>query len=160
MSLWSEFDARCMALALEAADAAAACGEVPVGAVIASAHGEEQKIIAVAANSPIGHCDPTAHAEIVALRAAAQHIGNYRLTGCTLYVTLEPCTMCCGALAHARIERLVFAAREPKAGAVCSTAQVLDHEALNHRVSWQEGLMAEDSSALLRQFFRSRRQSS
>lgn len=160
MSLWSEFDARCMALALEAADAAAACGEVPVGAVIASAHGEEQKIIAVAGNGPIGQCDPTAHAEIVALRAAAQHIGNYRLTGCTLYVTLEPCTMCCGALAHARIERLVFAAREPKAGAVCSTAQVLDHEALNHRVSWQEGLMAEDSSALLLQFFRSRRQSS
>jgi tRNA(adenine34) deaminase len=160
VSLWSEFDARCMALALEAADTAAACGEVPVGAVIASAHGEGQKIIAVAANSPIGQCDPTAHAEIVALRAAAQHIGNYRLTGCTLYVTLEPCTMCCGALAHARIERLVFAAREPKAGAVCSTAQVLDHEALNHRVSWQEGLMAEDSSALLRQFFRSRRQSS
>ena len=160
MSHWTEFDARCMALAIEAADAAAARGEVPVGAVVVRRYGDEHEVIAVAANSPIGQCDPTAHAEIVALRAAAQHIGNYRLTGCTLYVTLEPCTMCCGALAHARIERLVFAAREPRAGAVCSTAQVLDHEALNHRVSWQEGLMAEDSSALLRQFFRTRRQSS
>src|SRR6185437_12083004 len=104
--------------------------------------------------------DPTAHAEIVALRAAAQAIGNYRLTGCTLVSTLEPCAMCAGAMIHARIDRLIFAADDPKAGAAGSVLSVLNHAALNHQMGLDRGLLAEESAALLREFFQRRRSSS
>src|SRR6186713_3279074 len=116
------------ALALAAAGRAA--GEVPVGAVVVL----DGTVIGEGANQPIGSNDPTAHAEIVALRAAATRVGNYRLTGATLYVTIEPCTMCAGALVHARVRTLVFGAREPRAGAVVSTASAIENAALNHRV--------------------------
>ena len=109
------------------------------------------------ANQPIRAHDPTAHAEIVALRAACAHVGNYRLTGATLYVTIEPCTMCAGALIHARIQTLVFGAREPRAGAVVSTAHVIENAGLNHRVEVVEGVLADDCGALLKAFFRERR---
>ena len=143
-----------MALALEAASAAVAKGEVPVGAVLVADSGE---VLAVASNAQITSCDPTAHAEILTLRLGAEKLNNYRLQGCTLYVTLEPCTMCCGALIHARVRRLVFATREPKAGAVVSTASTFGNPALNHIVEWEEGVSAEASAALLRQFFYDRR---
>lgn len=142
-----------MQRALSLAEGAAAAGEVPVGAVLVRG----DQVLAEAGNRPIASHDPTAHAEICALRTAAARAGNYRLPDTTLYVTLEPCTMCCGALVHARIGRLVFAAREPKAGAVVSTATVLDHPTLNHRVNWSEGLLAEVSARLLSDFFAARR---
>jgi len=143
-----------MRRALEWAERAARAGEVPVGAVVV----RDGEVLGEGANQPIGSHDPTAHAEIVALRAAARHVGNYRLTGATLYVTIEPCTMCAGALIHARIETLVFGAREPRAGAVVSTATVVANAALNHRVAVVEGVLAEESSALLKTFFRERRE--
>ena len=143
-----------MTLALEAASAAASKGEVPVGAVLAADSGE---VLAVASNAQITSCDPTAHAEMLALRLGAEKLNNYRLPGCTLYVTLEPCTMCCGALIHARVRRLVFATREPKAGAVVSTVSTFSNPALNHIVEWEEGVSAEASATLLRQFFNDRR---
>lgn len=140
--------------ALDCARSAALAGEVPVGAVLVSADGE---CLARAGNAQIGMHDPSGHAEILALRQAASRQGNYRLPGTTLYVTLEPCTMCCGALVHARIQRLVFAAREPKAGAVVSTVHALDNPSLNHRVEWHEGLLAEESASVLKAFFAERR---
>ena len=149
----SKVDYRFMGRALELAASAADQGEVPVGAVL-TLHGE---IIGEGANQLISTADPTAHAEIVALRDAAQRQNNYRLPGSTLYVTLEPCTMCVGAMVHARIARLVFGAREPRAGVVCSRAQDLDRDFYNHRVAWEEGLRAEESAALLQAFFRARR---
>lgn len=139
--------------ALRLARRAGEAGEVPVGAVLV-ANGE---LIGEGRNRVIGAADPTAHAEIAALRDAARRVGNYRLPDTTLYVTLEPCTMCLGALVHARVRHLVFAAREPRAGAVCSAAQLLDSDFYNHRVAWREGVLAGDSSALLRDFFRTRR---
>jgi tRNA(adenine34) deaminase len=143
-----------MQRALQLARAAAAQGEVPVGAVLV----EEGRIIGEGANAQIGRSDPTAHAEINALRAAAAARGNYRLPGSVLYVTLEPCTMCCGAMIHARVASVVFAAREPRAGAVVSTRSLLDEAGFNHRVSWREdGTFAEVSAELLRSFFRARR---
>lgn len=150
----AEWDLRCMERALELADKAAAAGEVPVGAVIASASGE---IIAEGWNRPISSCDPTAHAEIVTLRAAAAHTGNYRLPGTTLYVTVEPCTMCAGALLHGRIERLVFAALEPKAGAILSQSRVLDAPFCNHRVRYEQGLLAGAAAERMSGFFQRRR---
>ena len=150
-------DAIYMRRALLCAAAAGDEGEVPVGAVLVGPGGE---VLAEAGNGQIGASDPTAHAEILTLRRAAANLGNYRLPGSTLYVTLEPCTMCCGALVHARIERLVFAAREPKAGAVVSTLATLDNTSLNHRVPWQEGLMREESGHLLKAFFAARRKRS
>ena len=147
-------DRQFMVQALESAEEAARRGEVPVGACLVSASGE---VLAHAGNGQIGACDPSAHAEINVLRAAAQALGNYRLPGTTLYVTLEPCMMCCGALIHSRVSRLVFAAREPKAGAVVSTAALLERSGLNHRTTWSEGLLAEESAALLRAFFAARR---
>ena len=108
-------------------------------------------------NQPIGARDPTAHAEILALRDAARRLGNYRLVGATLYVTLEPCTMCVGAVMHARIERLVFGAREPRAGAVVSHLNLPDQPWFNHRLQWRGGVLAEESAALLQKFFRARR---
>ena len=152
---FTEWDQRCMALALEEAQRAADRDEVPVGAVLTRGN----VILAYRGNAQIELQDATAHAEIRMLREAGVREGNYRLPGTTLYVTLEPCTMCCGALVHARIKRLVFAAKEPKAGAVLSSANLLDNASLNHRVVWQEGLMSRESSRLLQSFFRSRRQS-
>ncbi len=142
-----------MRRALALADRAAAAGEVPVGAVVVS----DGQLLGEGWNQVIGASDPTCHAEIVALRAAARARGNYRLPGTTLYVTLEPCTMCAGALIHARVEHLVFGAREPRAGVVCSTAALLDEEHYNHRVHWTEGVLGADSAARLQDFFRARR---
>lgn len=142
-----------MAMALTLAEEAAEAGEVPVGAVLV----RDGVIIGVGRNRQIELADPTAHAEVNALRAAARAVGNYRLPGSLLFVTLEPCTMCCGALVHARVAELVFATREPRGGAVVSTAQALDNPALNHRVRYREGPLRDESAALLRTFFRARR---
>ena len=142
-----------MRRALELADKAAALDEVPVGALVV----RDNALLGEGWNQVISAADPSAHAEVVALRAAARHVGNYRLSGATLYVTLEPCTMCSGAMVHARIERLVFAATEPKAGVVCSRGQLLDEPWLNHRVEWEGGVLAEASSARLQDFFKARR---
>jgi len=143
-----------MALALRQADIAAAQGEVPVGAVLV--RGGE--LLAEGFNQPIGSSDPTAHAEIVVLRAAAHAAGNYRLSGCSLYVTIEPCTMCVGALVHARIETLIFGAREPRAGAVVSQHRLLDSSVYNHRPAFVEGILSDDCAVRLQEFFRARRQ--
>ena len=151
---FSESDHQFMALAMEEAERAASLGEVPVGAVVVL----DGEIIALECNRQITLNDPSAHAEVLALRKAGQMLGNYRLPGCELFVTLEPCTMCCGTLVHARVKRLVFAATEPKAGAVTSTTRCLDNPALNHRVESYQGLMADESAKLLREFFRSRRE--
>lgn len=150
-------DEHFMRLALAEAEQAAAKGEVPVGAVIVAA--DQQTVIASGHNQPISSKDPTAHAEVVALRAAAQYLQNYRLDGCTLYVTLEPCTMCVGALVHARIQRVVFAASEPKAGSLLSARQLMAPEAgyFNHRFAWQGGVLAEHAREQLQAFFKSRR---
>ena len=142
-----------MRAALELAQEAADQGEVPVGAVVV----REGKIIGRGCNTPITKADPTAHAEINALREAAMTAGNYRLPGATLVVTVEPCTMCAGALLHARIETLVFGARESRAGAIFSSAKVLENPGLNHRVTVVEGVLAEQCGALMSSFFRERR---
>jgi tRNA(adenine34) deaminase len=143
-----------MQLAIAEARAAEAAGEVPVGAIVVSAEGE---VIGRGGNLVLRSSDPTAHAEIVALRAAGRALNNYRLTGSTLYCTLEPCSMCAGAILHARITRLVFAAADPKAGACGSVLSVMNHPALNHRVDVVPGVLAEDCGAMLTGFFRSRR---
>jgi tRNA(adenine34) deaminase len=148
-------DLELMQAALNEARAAQAADEVPIGAVILF----EGRIVARGQNRVLRDSDPTAHAEIIALRAAAQAIGNYRLTGCTLVTTLEPCAMCAGAMIHARIDRLVFAADDPKAGAAGSVLTVLNHAGLNHQMTLDPGLLAEESAALLRQFFQRRRTS-
>ena len=139
--------------ALAQARAAELAGEVPVGAVVVS----DGLILARGRNRVIADADPTAHAEIVALRAAARALGNYRLENCDLYTTLEPCAMCAGAILHARIRRLVFAAPDPKAGACGTVLAVLNHPRLNHRVEVTGGLLAAQSAALLTNFFRARR---
>lgn len=144
-----------MRIALEAAQAAAAAGETPVGAVVFDpASGE---IIAVGANAPIGACDPTAHAEIQALREAARKLGNYRLTDLTLVVTLEPCAMCAGAISHARIGRLVYGASDPKGGGVAHGARVFDQPTCHWRPEVTAGVLADESAELLRGFFQARR---
>ena len=144
-----------MRIALEAAQAAAARGEAPIGAaVIDPASGE---IVATAGNSSIGLADPTAHAEILALRAAAAKLGNYRLTGLTLVVTLEPCAMCAGAISHARIGRLVFGAPDAKGGAVINGPRFFDQPTCHWRPEVEGGVLAEESAALLRSFFQARR---
>lgn len=143
-----------MEAALVKAQMAAEAGEVPVGAVVVY----EGQIIAGGQNRVLRDKDPTAHAEIVALRAAAAALGNYRLLGCTLYVTLEPCAMCAGAMIHARIDRLAYAAPDPKAGAAGSVLQVINHPRLNHQMFVHSGIYAEQASELLRSFFRDRRQ--
>jgi len=142
-----------MAEALALARQAEAAGEVPVGALIVL----NGQIIGRGANSPIASHDPTAHAEILALRQAASHIGNYRLEGATLYSTLEPCVMCAGALVHARIARLVFGARDLRFGGVRSKFQLADHDLLNHRIEIHEGTLAADCAALLQDFFARKR---
>ena len=144
-----------MRIALEAAQAAAAAGETPVGAVVVDpATGE---VIAVGANQPIGTNDPTAHAEIVALREAARKLGNYRLTDLTLVVTLEPCAMCAGAISHARIGRLVFGAQDPKGGAVVNGPRFFDQPTCHWRPKVEGGVLAEEAGELLRGFVRARR---
>lgn len=153
-------DIHFMQLALNQATEAQAKNEVPVGAVIVAADG--QTILAQAHNAPISANDPTAHAEITALRQAANTINNYRLDGCTLYVTLEPCTMCVGALVHARIAKVVFAASEPKAGSLQSQRQLMNEASsgyYNHRFVWQGGVLAHAAALQLRTFFKARRQS-
>lgn len=140
--------------ALALAQGAAAVGEVPVGAVITDADG---KIVSEAANAPIRLHDPTAHAEILAIRAACRETGNYRLPGHTLYVTLEPCTMCAAAIANARIARVVYAASDPKGGAVDSGVQFFAAPTCHHRPDVTSGLRAETAAKMLRDFFRARR---
>lgn len=142
-----------MEKALALAEAAGRAGEVPVGAVIVR-HGD---LLGEGSNAPILTYDPTAHAEIRALRAAAAAVGNYRLPGTTLYVTIEPCAMCAGAMVHARVKRLVFGAREPRAGSVVSQAKLLNAEYFNHQIEVTEGVLAQRCGQLVRQFFEERR---
>lgn len=146
-------DREFMLAALAEAQQAAERDEVPVGAVLVF----ENRIIARTGNRTIVDCDPTAHAEIVALREAAQILKNYRLPGATLYVTIEPCAMCCGAMIQARIARLVYGADDAKGGAVRSCFSVLDHPQLNHRVDVTAGVLADESAAALKTFFSARR---
>ena len=128
--------------------------EVPVGAVVV----RDGQVIARACNRPISSCNPVAHAEILALQLAAEAIGNYRLVDCDLYVTLEPCTMCAGAIVHSRIRRLVYGALEPKAGAIASATQVLEQPQMNHRVTVVGGILQDRCSEMISDFFRTRRQ--
>lgn len=146
-------DLEAMNAALAQARLAAEGGEVPIGAVVVY----NGVIIAQAQNCVIRHVDPTAHAEMIVLRTAAKALSNYRLNGCTLYVTLEPCAMCAGAMVHARLDKLVFAATDPKAGACGSVLGVLNHPRLNHQMWVEQGIGAEESAELLRGFFRERR---
>ena len=146
-------DEKFMRLALREAVKAAEEEEVPVGALLV----REGRVVARAHNRPIGMKDPSAHAEILALRRAARKLGNYRLTGCTLYVTIEPCSMCAGAMIQARLRRVVFGASDPKAGASGTVLTVLNHPRLNHQVEIVEGVLAEECAAILREFFASRR---
>ena len=143
-----------MNLALDQARLAAAAGEVPVGALII----KDGRIVGRGHNRNLLENDPTAHAEIVALRQAAAHLGNHRLSGCTLYATIEPCSMCAGALIHARVSRLVYGAPDPKAGAAGSVLQILNHPRLNHQMEVTPGILAGPCSAILQEFFRRKRQ--
>jgi tRNA(adenine34) deaminase len=146
-------DADWMQAALMLAGRAAASGEVPVGAVLV----QGESLLAEGWNQPIVTHDPTAHAEVMALRAAGRTLGNYRLADTTLYVTLEPCLMCVGAIVHARVARLVFGARDPKSGAVSSLCQGFEMPGLNHRVASSGGVLADECGAILKEFFRNRR---
>jgi tRNA(adenine34) deaminase len=153
VSCWSAIDRHFMQLAIREAAAAAAAGEVPVGAVVVR-NGEP---IAQGYNRPVSTSDPTAHAEIIALRAAASREKNYRLNGVDLYVTLEPCAMCVGAMLHARVGRLVFGAYDSKAGAAGSVLDLANNRLLNHRMEVNGGLMQEECAEILKKFFDSRR---
>lgn len=154
MDSWSQDDLYFMRLALEEAEAAERDWEVPIGAVLVV----EGRLAGRGRNSPVTTHDPTAHAEILALRSAGQWLRNYRLPGATLYVTLEPCLMCFGALTHARIDRVVYGASDPKVG-VTRMAHLLEDANLNHRLQLQGGLLADESRAMLQSFFKARRQS-
>ena len=147
-------DEHFMQLALQQAQQGAALGEVPVGAVLVL----QGEVIGVGFNCPISTHDPSAHAEMVAIRAAAGHVGNYRLPGSTLYVTLEPCSMCAGLIVHSRIQRVVYGTTEPKAGVVVSRGEFFAQDFLNHRVLVEGGVLAGQCAAELREFFRLRRQ--
>lgn len=149
----TEADEKWMRRALALAEAAATRGEVPVGAVLT----KEDSVLASAGNSPISLNDPTAHAEMLALREAAARIGNYRLPGTTLYVTLEPCIMCMGAIIHARVSRLVFGALDPKTGAVQSCYSIGSDGRLNHSLEITSGVLQDDCSIILKEFFRHKR---
>jgi len=142
--------------ALDEARRAGAAGEVPVGAVVVI----DGAVVGRAHNAPIALADPTAHAEVLALRAAGEKRGNYRLAGATLYATVEPCAMCCGAALHARVARVVYGARDPKAGAVESLYRLLDDARLNHRAATTGGVLAEEAARLLSAFFETRRSGS
>jgi tRNA(adenine34) deaminase len=146
-------DDRFMREALAEAQAAADAGEVPIGAVTVL----KGEIVGRGQNRVLRNLDPTAHAEIVAMREAARTLGNYRLVDCELFVTLEPCAMCAGAIIHARLQRLVYGARDPKAGAAGSVLEVLNHPRLNHQMEVTEGVLSEECGELLREFFRQRR---
>jgi tRNA(adenine34) deaminase len=146
-------DEHFLLLALEQAKAAATAGEVPIGAVLV----RDGEVIAAGQNRVIRDNDPTAHAEIVALREAGRVLGNYRLTGCDLYVTLEPCAMCAGAMMHARLGRLVYGAPDPKGGADGSVLEVLNHPRSNHQIEVVRDVLADESGSLLREFFAARR---
>jgi tRNA(adenine34) deaminase len=154
MSSTDPSDEAAMRAALDAAREAYARGEVPVGAVVTDPSGT---IIAHGANAPIATNDPTAHAEILALRAAGRALANYRLPGCTLHVTLEPCAMCVGAIVHARVARLVFAAPDPKSGACGSVLDLTTSPAFNHRIVVTRGVLEKESAELLKRFFAERR---
>jgi tRNA(adenine34) deaminase len=146
-------DTEAMEAALVEARCAAEAGEVPIGAVVV----RDAEIVARGQNRVLRDNDPTAHAEIVAMREAAKILGNYRLNGCSIFVTLEPCAMCAGAMIHARLDRLVFATADPKAGACGSVLSVLNHPQLNHKMKVEQGILAEEAGELLRNFFRERR---
>ena len=146
-------DAAWMRLALEQARIAAEAGEVPVGALVT----KDGEIVGQGHNRNLLDNDPSAHAEIVALREAAARLGNHRLGGCEMFVTIEPCAMCAGALIHARLARLVYGASDPKAGAVASVLQVLNHPGLNHKIEVKSGVLEAECSAVLQTFFRSKR---
>ncbi|HKE31780.1 MAG TPA: tRNA adenosine(34) deaminase TadA [Candidatus Angelobacter sp.] len=149
----SREDAAWMRAALEQARIAAHAGEVPVGALVT----KDGEIVGQGHNRNLLDNDPSAHAEIVALREAAARLGNHRLGGCEMFVTIEPCAMCAGALIHARLARLVYGASDPKAGAVASVLQVLNHPGLNHKMEVKSGVLADECSAVLQTFFRSKR---
>ncbi|MFM2028863.1 MAG: hypothetical protein RL517_54 [Pseudomonadota bacterium] len=149
----AELDRQFMQQALEQARLAAAAGEVPVGAVLV----RDGHVISRGFNKPISNHDPSAHAEMMALRAAAQAEANYRLPGTTLYVTLEPCAMCAGAMLHARIDRVVFGASDPKTGAAGSVLNIFSEKQINHQTEVDGGIMSEDCGEVLRQFFKERR---
>lgn len=151
----SVYDESFMRLAIAQAERAAQCGEVPVGAVVVR-NGE---VIATGANAPISRHDPSAHAEMLALRSAAQALGNYRLSDCTVYVTLEPCAMCSGAMFHARIKEVVFGAHDPKTGVAGSVLNLYEHRQINHHTSVRGGVLADECGRLLQHFFAQRRQS-
>ena len=152
-SILSMTDIDFMQAALHEARLAGEAGEVPIGVIIV----RDGEIIARGQNRVLRDLDPSAHAEVVALRAAAKAVANYRLNGCTLFVTLEPCSMCAGAMVHARIARLVFATADPKAGACGTVLNVLNHPQLNHQMQMEQGLLAGEAAELLRSFFRERR---
>ena len=145
----SDFMTRALELAQQAADR----GEVPVGAVVV----ENGEIVGEGYNRPITSYDPTAHAEIVAMRDAAKNLSNYRLTGCDLYVTIEPCTMCVGAMVHARVRKVIFGALEPRAGALTSQLQLMEDDLFNHSILWEGGILADQCARVLRDFFRQKR---
>ncbi|MEQ1880810.1 MAG: tRNA adenosine(34) deaminase TadA [Burkholderiales bacterium] len=149
----NDSDTEFMTAALALAHEASAAGEVPVGAVVV----KDERIIGTGFNAPISRHDPSAHAEIQAMRAAASALGNYRLTGCTLFVTLEPCAMCSGAIQHARIGRVVFGAKDPKTGACGSVINLFAEPLLNHHAQVEGGLMAQECGEVLSNFFRKRR---
>ena len=142
-----------MRRAMVLAEQAAAVGEVPVGALVV----KDGEIIAEGYNQPITSCDPTGHAEIIAMRNACAALGNYRLSGCDLYVTIEPCTMCVGAMIHGRIGRIVFGAPEPRAGALQSQLRLMDENHYNHSIEWQGGVLAEECGEIISSFFRRKR---
>lgn len=149
----TEQDQTWMRHALRLAQRAELLGEVPVGAVLV----KDNQCLAEGWNSPIANFDATAHAEIIALREAGKRIANYRLVNTTLYVTLEPCVMCMGAIAHARVKRLVFGAYDPKRGAVCNALSLADADFLNHKIIWEGGILADECGGLLKEFFQARR---
>jgi tRNA(adenine34) deaminase len=149
----TEQDEAWMRHALRLAQRAELLGEVPVGAVLV----KNDQCLAEGWNSPIANHDVTAHAEINALREAGKRIANYRLVNTTLYVTLEPCVMCMGAIAHARVKRLVFGAYDPKRGAVCNALSLADADFLNHKITWEGGILADECGGLLKEFFQARR---
>ena len=153
MGISSTCDEAWMRYAIRLAQRAEEQGEVPVGAIVV----KDNLCIAEGWNIPITSHDPTAHAEVVALRGAGVHVANYRLNDATLYVTLEPCVMCMGAISHARIERLVFGAYDQKRGAVCNALSLTDASFLNHKISWDGGVLETECSDMLRAFFKARR---
>ena len=146
-------DVRFMRMALREAERGGREGEVPVGAILV----RDGKVLARAHNKPIQLNDPTAHAEILALRRAALKLRNYRLEGCDLYVTIEPCTMCAGAIVHSRLRRLIFGAPDPKAGACGTALRVMNHRRLNHRVDIARGVLGTECSSAIQEFFRNKR---